>query len=62
MQAVLVGAALAAPATPVVEVGVGTVPIITAEFEQFVQAQMDSGHVPGMAISIIDGNNSWSKV
>lgn len=59
MQVVLAGAALAAP---VVEIGTGTVPIVTAQFEQFVLAQIAKGNVPGMAISIIDGNNTWAKV
>ncbi|KAJ3498950.1 hypothetical protein NLG97_g712 [Lecanicillium saksenae] len=58
MQIVLAAAALAAP---VVEMGAGSVPIVTGDFEEFVRAQMGNGHVPGMAISIIDGNNTWSK-
>ncbi|XWW92420.1 hypothetical protein V2A60_000343 [Cordyceps javanica] len=53
--------AAGALAAPVVEIGAGSVPIVTAEFEEFVRAQMSSGNVPGMAISIIDGNNTWSK-
>jgi hypothetical protein len=59
MQVVLAAAALAAP---VVEMGAGSVSIVTPDFEGFVRAQMSSGHVPGMAMSIIDGNNTWSKV
>lgn len=58
MQLVL---AATAPAAPVVETGWGSNSIITTEFEEFVRAQMSSGHVPGMAISIIDGNNTWAK-
>ncbi|OAA82292.1 Beta-lactamase/transpeptidase-like protein [Akanthomyces lecanii RCEF 1005] len=59
MQVVL--AAAAALAAPLVEIGEGSVPIVTKGFEDFVRLQMSTGHVPGMAISIIDGNNTWSK-
>lgn len=58
-QAVLASAA-AAPA-PVV-IANGHVEMVTPEFEQFVQAQMDKHHVPGAAISILDGENNWAKV
>lgn len=60
MQLLLAGAAVLA--APVVETGVGTVPIVTTEFDAFVKMEMDRGHVPGMAISIIDGDANWSKV
>lgn len=60
MQVVL--AAAAALAAPLVEIGEGSVPIVTKGFEDFVRLQMSTGHVPGMAISIIDGNKTWSKV
>lgn len=60
MQVVL--AAAAALAAPLVEIGAGGVPIVTNDLEDFVRLQMSAGHVPGMAISIIDGNNTWSKV
>ena len=58
-QAVLASAA-AAPA-PVV-IANGHVEMVTPEFEQFVQAHMDTHHVPGAAISIIDGENNWARV
>lgn len=60
MQLLLAGAAVLA--APVVDTGVGIVPIATNEFDAFVKMEMDRGHVPGMAISIIDGNSNWSKV
>ncbi len=62
MQVVLAGAGAAALAAPLVETGAGSVAIVTNDFQDFVRLQMSTGHVPGMAMSIIDGNNTWSKV
>lgn len=31
-------------------------------FEQFIVAQMEEWHVPGLAMAVIEGNKTWSKV
>ena len=31
-------------------------------FEQFIMAQMEEWHVPGLAMAIIEGNRTWAKV
>lgn len=58
----LLGHVAAAPASAPIEVANGHVEMVTPAFEQFVQEQMDKWHVPGAAISIIDGDNTWAKV
>lgn len=31
-------------------------------FEQFILAQMDEWHVPGLSMAVIEGNKTWAKV
>lgn len=38
------------------------VPMASTAFQNFIVQQMDEWHVPGVAMAIIDGNKTWSKV
>jgi len=40
----------------------GDIPFVTEDLEAFIEAKMKQWHCPGLAIGIIDGNQTWFKV
>lgn len=36
--------------------------VVASDLEDYVHAVMKEWHVPGMAIAVIDGTQTWSKV
>ncbi|KAK2592348.1 hypothetical protein QQS21_009968 [Conoideocrella luteorostrata] len=41
--------------------GSNEIPMANRAFEQFIMQQMKEWHVPGLAMAIIEGNNTWAK-
>lgn len=44
------------------EYGNDRVPVADAAFERFVEDKMARWHVPGLAMSILDGDRTWTRV
>lgn len=40
----------------------GRLPFSTSALEEYIEASMEKWHAPGMAVSIINGNETWAKV
>lgn len=40
----------------------GKLPFATAELEEYIEDVMERWHAPGMAVAIINGENTWAKV
>lgn len=37
-------------------------PFSTSALEEYIEAAMENWHAPGMAVAIINGNETWAKV
>lgn len=42
--------------------GADKIDIVDGAFETYIQDQMKEWHVPGLAIALIEGNKTWTKV
>lgn len=42
--------------------GSGNLPFSTSELEEYIQDVMERWHAPGVAVAIIKGGNTWTKV
>lgn len=42
--------------------GHDAIPIADEAFEKYIEKQMGTWHVPGLAIALIEGNKTWAKV
>lgn len=40
----------------------GTIPLSTNELEEYIEDVMERWHAPGVAVAIIQGGNTWTKV
>lgn len=42
--------------------GGDNISVANEAFERFILGQMEEWHVPGLAMAIVEGNKTWSKV
>ena len=49
-------------ASPRCDYGCDEIPVANAALESYIQGLIKRWHVPGLAIAIVDGNKTWSKV
>lgn len=48
--------------TQLTDYGNDNIPIANEAFERYIRDRMDRWHVPGLAIALLEGNKTWTRV